>query len=272
MMTRYGVLHVVLSAIFGLTVLFLILPLVFLVPISLTASQFLEFPPQSLSLRWYAEFFNNPTWMRATRVSLTVGIGATSLALVAGTLASVALVRAEFRGKGLLTALLIAPLIIPTVIIALSLYIVFLRWRLVDNLLALTLVHALVAMPYVVLIVSAALRRFDTTLERAARVLGAGPIRAFFSVTLPYLLPAMLAASILAFFASFDELIITLFVSGGTETLPVRIWNDLTLRLDPTVPAVSVMLTVLSIGFMAIGEVFRRRHQARYPTEHSTEK
>lgn len=271
MMQGSGVLHVVLCAIFGLIVLFLILPLLFLVPISLTGSQFLEFPPRSFSLRWYAEFFNNPTWLRATQVSLTVGVGATILALVAGTLASVALVRAQFPGKGILTALLIAPLIIPTVIIALALYIVFLRWRLVDNLLALTLVHALVAMPYVVLIVSAALRRFDTTLERAARVMGAGPVRAFMSVTLPYLLPAMLAASILAFFASFDELIITLFVSGGTETLPVRIWNDLTLRLDPTVPAVSVMLTVLSIGFMAIGEILRRRHQARYAADTATE-
>lgn len=271
-MSPHMILHRLLAAIFILIVLFLILPLLFLVPISLTASQFLEFPPRELSLRWYAEFFGNPVWMQAARVSLIVGIGATVLALVVGTMAAVALVRAEFPGKGILTALFIAPLILPTVILALALYMVFLRWRLVDNLFALTLVHGLVAMPYVVLIVTTALRRFDTTLERAARVMGAGPVRAFFSVTLPYLVPAMLASGILAFFASFDELIITLFVSGRTQTLPVRIWNDLTLQLDPTVPAVSVMLTALSIGLMAIGEFFRRRHQARYALEQPVEK
>jgi putative spermidine/putrescine transport system permease protein len=247
-----------------LLVLFLILPLIFLLPISLTSSQFLEFPPRSLSLRWYAAFFADPTWVSAALLSFRVGIGATIISLVFGTLASIALVRGDFPGKGVLTAIFIAPLILPTVVLALALYIAFLRWQLVDNVAALTLAHAIVAMPYVVMIVSASLRRFDTTIERAARVLGAGPVKAFLLVTLPYLVPSMFAAGILAFFASFDELIITLFVSGGAQTLPVRIWNDLGLQLDPTVPAVAVMLTALSILGMGIGEFIRRRNEQRY--------
>ncbi|MEX4006323.1 ABC transporter permease [Neoaquamicrobium sediminum] len=253
-----------LAVYFLLLVGFLILPLIFLVPISLSASQFLEFPPTSLSLRWYAAFFEDPTWVGAAILSFRVGIGATALSLVVGTLASIALVRGNFPGKSALTAIFIAPLILPTVVLALALYIVFLRWQLVDNVFALTLAHAIVALPYVVMIVSASLRRFDTTIERAARVLGAGPIKAFMLVTLPYLVPSMFAAGILAFFASFDELIITLFVSGGAQTLPVRIWNDLGLKLDPTVPAVAVMLTMLSIVGMGIGEVIRRRNEQRY--------
>lgn len=253
-----------LAVYFVLLVGFLILPLIFLVPISLSASQFLEFPPTSLSLRWYAAFFEDPTWVGAAVLSFRVGIGATALSLVVGTLASIALVRGNFPGKSALTAIFIAPLILPTVVLALALYIVFLRWQLVDNVFALTLAHAIVALPYVVMIVSASLRRFDTTIERAARVLGAGPIKAFMLVTLPYLVPSMFAAGILAFFASFDELIITLFVSGGAQTLPVRIWNDLGLKLDPTVPAVAVMLTMLSIVGMGIGEVIRRRNEQRY--------
>lgn len=261
----------VLAVYFVALVLFLILPLIFLVPISLTESQFLEFPPRSLSLRWYAAFFEDPTWVRAALLSFRVGIGATIISLVAGTLASVALVRASFPGKGLLTAIFIAPLILPTVVLALALYIVFLRYRLVDNVWALTAAHSVVAIPYVVLLVSASLRRFDTTIERAARVLGAGPIKAFMLVTLPYLVPSMFAAGVLAFFASFDELIITLFVSGGAQTLPVRIWNDLGLKLDPTVPAVAVMLTMLSIVGMGIGELIRRRNERRYQTATSAE-
>jgi putative spermidine/putrescine transport system permease protein len=261
--------RLLLTIYFAVVVVFLLVPLVMLVPISLTESQFLEFPPSSLSLRWYREFFADQSWVGATFISLRVGVGATLISLVAGTAAAVALVRTDFPGKSILTALFIAPLIIPTIILSLALYIVFLRWRLVDNIFALTLAHALVAMPYVVLIVSASLRRFDITLERAARVLGAGPVRAFFLVTLPYLVPSIFASAILAFFASFDELLITMFVSGGLQTLPVRIWTDLSLKLDPTVPAVAVMLTALSVVCMAIGETIRRRSARRYesPTQ-----
>ncbi len=138
-----------LAVYFFLLVGFLILPLIFLVPISLSASQFLEFPPTSLSLRWYAAFFEDPTWVGAAILSFRVGIGATALSLLVGTLASIALVRGNFPGKSALTAIFIAPLILPTVVLALALYIVFLRWQLVDNVFALTLTHAIVALPYV---------------------------------------------------------------------------------------------------------------------------
>lgn len=261
----------ILGVYFAALVLFLILPLIFLVPISLTESQFLEFPPQSLSIRWYRAFFEDPTWIGAALLSFRVALGAMAISLVVGTLASIALVRAHFPGKGFLTAIFIAPLILPTVILALALYIVFLRYRLVDNIWALTLAHAVIAIPYVVMLVSASLRRFDITIERAARVLGASPARAFLLVTLPYLVPSMFAAGILAFFASFDELIVTLFISGGAQTLPVRIWNDLGLKIDPTVPAVAVMLTAVSIVGMAIGEAVRRRNDRRYHSTTSTE-
>lgn len=261
----------VLAIYFSVLVLFLILPLIFLVPISLTESQFLEFPPKTLSLRWYAAFFEDQTWVNAAVLSFRVGIGATIISLVVGTLASIALVRGQFLGKTVLTAIFIAPLILPTVILALALYIVFLRYKLVDNIWALTVAHSVVALPYVILLVSASLRRFDITLERAARVLGAKPAKAFLLVTLPYLVPSMFAAGILSFFASFDELIITLFISGGHQTLPVRIWNDLGLKLDPTVPAVAVMLTILSILGMGAGELIRRRNERRYHTTTSPE-
>ena len=256
--------RIILTGYFVLMTCFLLLPLVFLVPISLTNSQFLEFPPTSLSLRWYREFFVDQSWVDATIVSLKIGFGATFISLVIGTLASVALVRADFRAKGILTAIFIAPLIIPSVVIALALYIVFLRWRLVNNIYALTIAHAMIAMPYVVMIVSSSLRRFDMTIERAARILGATPFRAFLHTALPFLTPALFASGIFAFFASFDELIITLFISGGLQTLPVRIWNDLSLKLDPTVPAVAVMLTFVSVVGMSIGEIVRRRNERRY--------
>ncbi|MCC7273404.1 MAG: ABC transporter permease [Alphaproteobacteria bacterium] len=256
--------RVLLGIYFAIGVAFLVLPLALVVPISLTDSQFLQFPPQRLSLRWYREFFVDESWVRATLLSLQVGLGATAVALVAGTLAAVAIVRGSFPGRRLLHALLVAPLILPSVIVALGLFILFLRWKWVDSVPALIFAHAVGAIPYVVLIVSASLRSFDTTLERAARVLGAGPLRAFLNVTVPYLGPSLFAASLLAFFASFDELIVTLFVSGGLQTLPVRIWTDLTLRLDPTVAAAASMLIVVSVAGMSIAEYFRQRNVRRY--------
>ncbi|UYV37398.1 ABC transporter permease [Rhodobacteraceae bacterium D3-12] len=256
---------------FWLVVLFLLAPLIFLVPISLGESQFLEFPPKQLSLKWYREFFQQESWMEALSLSFRVGLGATALSVIIGTLASVALVRGSFPGRGILTALFIAPLIVPTVVLALGLYMIFLRWQIVDNALALTLAHAVVALPYSILLVSSSLRSFDMTIERAARTMGAGPFKAFMLITTPHLAPSIFAAAVLSFFASFDELIITLFVSGGQQTLPVRIWNDLSLKIDPTVPAAAVMLTAVSALLMFAGEMVRRRNEAHNQTLNNAE-
>ncbi len=256
--------RIALAVYFVIGVIFLIFPLIMLVPLSFGDSQFLQFPPQKLSWRWYAEFFHDESWLAATLLSLRIGIGATVISLFFGTLAAVALVRGQFVGRGILMSLMVAPLVLPTVILALALYILFLRWRWVDNAVALTFAHAVIALPYVILVVSTALKGFDITIERAARILGAGPIRAFTSVTLPYLMPSLFAGGLLAFFASFDELIVTLFVSGGLQTLPVRIWTDLKLRLDPTVAAVACMLIVVSVLGMGLAEYFRQRNLRRY--------
>lgn len=248
---------------FALVVAFLVLPLLMLFPISLSPTQFLRFPPEGLSLRWYQVFFTDRSWVEATWLSLKVGGAATLLSLVFGTTAALAIVRGRFPGRQLLYGMMIAPLIVPTVILALGLFIVFAKAKLLENFAALALAHAVIAMPYVVLIVSAALRNLDPTLERAARVLGAGPLRAFRHVTLPAIAPALFASGLFAFFASFDELVITHFVSGAMETLPLRIWNDLNLRLDPTVAAVACLLILLSVLGMGIAEAMRRRAEAK---------
>ena len=248
---------------FALVVAFLVLPLLMLFPISLSPTQFLRFPPEGLSLRWYQVFFTDRSWVEATWLSLKVGGAATLLSLVFGTTAALAIVRGRFPGRQLLHGMMIAPLIVPTVILALGLFIVFAKVKLLENFAALALAHAVIAMPYVVLIVSAALRNLDPTIERAARVMGAGPLRAFRHVTLPAIAPALFASGLFAFFASFDELVITHFVSGAMETLPLRIWNDLNLRLDPTVAAVACLLILLSVLGMGIAEAMRRRAEAK---------
>lgn len=248
---------------FALVVAFLVFPLLLLFPISLSPGSVLEFPPKGLSLRWYAVFFTDASWLSATWLSLQIGLGAMLVSLVAGTAAALAIVRGRFPGRDLLYALIIAPLIVPTIILALAMFIAFARLKLLESIPALILAHSLVAMPYVVLMVSASLRNLDETYERAARVMGAPPLAAFRHVTLPGIAPALFAGGLFAFFASFDELVITLFVSGSVETLPLRIWNDLNLRLDPTVAAVACLLILLSVLGMGMAEALRRRSARR---------
>ncbi len=252
-----------LAAYATLVMLFLFFPLFVVVPMSFNDARFLGFPPESYSLRWYRSYFGDPGWIEATVLSFEVALGAAALATVVGTLTAVGLVRARFRGKNAVYVLVIAPLIVPTVIIALGVFLLYSRMRLINSVFGLIAVHGTIAMPFVVLIVSTTLQQFDVTLERAARVLGAGPIGAFLHVTLPAIAPAVVAAAVFAFFVSFDELIIALFVLGGRETLPMRIWSDLRFELNPTVGAVATLLIALTIAGLSLAEALRRRAASR---------
>jgi putative spermidine/putrescine transport system permease protein len=242
-----------------LVIAFLLFPLLFLLPLSLNASEIMSFPPQHWSVRWYRVLLTDPSWTSALLLSLKVAICATAIAVGAGTAAALFIVRHSPMAGRFLYGLAVAPLVVPGIVLALGLFILFARLRWLESLPTLILAHAVVAAPYVVVVVSAALRNLDQTVERAARVLGAGPWRAFFLVTLPALRAAMLAGAMFAFFASFDDLLITMFVAGGLETLPLRIWNDLNLRLDPTVSAAACVMIAMSVIGLALAELARRR-------------
>jgi putative spermidine/putrescine transport system permease protein len=238
-------------------VLFLLFPLVFLIPLSFNESEILSFPPTAWSLRWYRVLFLDASWSNALWLSVKIGVLVTILSLVIGTASALAIVRHRLPGASLLYGLSIAPLIVPSIVIALGMFMLFARLQWLESLTTLVFAHTVVAVPYVIVVVSAALRNLDETIERAARVLGADPWRTFLLVTLPALRPAILAGAMFAFFASFDDLVITLFVSGAMETLPLRIWNDLNLRLDPTVAAASCVMVAMSMIGLGIAEFAR---------------
>ena len=174
-------------------------------------------------------------------------------------MASIGLDRSGKRASFFLTGLFLAPAIIPNVIIALGVFIMAVWIGATSNEFMLILVHAMLGLPFVLMIVGAALRQQDPTLERAARVLGAGPVRAFVTATLPPLSPAIISSLIFAFFISFDELIFALFVMSGKETLPVRIWSDLQHFINPTIAAVSSIFIIATTLAMVTAEILRRR-------------
>ena len=255
--------RVALKAYFAAVALFLLFPLLVVIPISFVDSRFLQFPPEAFSLRWYRNFFADPDFLDATMFSFMIGIATTLVATCLGTLAALGLTRTRFFGKAAIYALLLSPIIVPVIIVALGLYIFFAWLDWIGNPLALVLAHVTLAIPFSVLIVSATLEHFDITLERAARVLGAGPTRTFLYVTFPSIRPAVLAAALFGFFISFDELIIALFIMGRRQTLPVRIWQDLRFEIDPTVAAVASLLIVFTAIGIAFGALFHLRATRR---------
>jgi ABC-type spermidine/putrescine transport system permease subunit II len=236
----------------GAVLLFLCLPIAVVVPMSFSSASSLAFPPPGLSLRWYESFFGDPRWLRAAGTSGLVALASSVAALVLGSIAAYGLVRGAFRGRALLEGNFIAPLILPPVITAVALYIFFARIGLLGTIPGLIIAHTILTVPYVVLLMSVAIRQFDVRIEQVAYSLGASWLRMFRSVLLPNLLPSVLAAWIFAFIISFDEVIVTIFLAGAYDTIPKRMFNELILQVNPTITAIATLLIALSVVTIGI--------------------
>jgi putative spermidine/putrescine transport system permease protein len=240
--------------------LWLTAPIVIVVILAFSGDGYLRFPPTSLSLQWFARFFGNLQWQRALASSLIIGAIACVVSTTIGFLAAYAFLRSEFRGKKLLLSLMLTPVIVPSIITAIAMYYLAGRLGLIGNFLWLGLCHAVIAMPIVLLILLSALHAVDPNLERAAFGLGASRLRVFCRVVLPIALPGVLSAALFAFLASFDELLISLFLAGvHAQTLPVRIWNSLNLQVEPTIAAVSAFLIAVTTLILAAEAILRPR-------------
>jgi putative spermidine/putrescine transport system permease protein len=246
----------------GCVALFLLLPIGIIIPLSFSSAQYLQFPPPGFSLQWYARFFGRPEWMASLWLSLRVAVMSTVFTVTLGVLAALALVRGRFAGKSAAYAVILSPMIVPTIITAIAVYFFFARLHMIGSPLAMALGHTVVALPLVVIIVSATLQAFDVRLEHAAISLGASPARAFLAVTLPVVSPGVISGALFAFLTSFDELLIPLFLSGPTSmTLPVRIWTNVIMQIDPTIAAVSSFL--IGVAVVVLGSVAMLRRAYR---------
>ncbi len=258
-----------LLALCGIGVLvFLCLPVLIVVPMSFSNATSLRFPPEGFSLRWYAQVFGDPRWVRAMQTSLLLALMSSTLALGLGGLAAYGLVRGRFFGRMAMQSNFIAPLIIPSVITAVALYFALARVGLLGSFAGLLLGHTLLGVPYVVLILSVAIRGFDSRIEQVAFTLGASWFTMFRRVLIPNLLPSTAAAWIFAFVTSFDEVVITSFIAGTYETVPKRMFNDLVMQVNPAITAIATMLIAGSVLLMAVatGLVQRSRRAASTPS------
>ncbi|WP_404384525.1 ABC transporter permease [Caenispirillum salinarum] len=243
-----------------LVLFFLMAPIIAIMPLSFNGGQFLTYPLQGFSFQWYQEFFNSEQWMRSLKNSFIVGIAATMLATTLGTLASLGLVRATFRGKAIIMGILLSPMIVPLVITAVGFYFFFAPLGLTASYTGMILAHTALATPFVVITVSATLQGFDMNLARAGASLGASPTRVFFTIILPLIAPGLASGALFAFATSFDEVVVVLFVAGPEQrTLPREMFSGIRENISPTITAVATILTVLSVFLLSTLEALRRR-------------
>lgn len=243
---------------------FLTVPALLMIPLSFGGGGGLRWPPTSFSLQWYEQMIASPVWMQAIGRSLVVATGAGILAMLIGTPAAFLLVRSSMRGKSAMLAFVLAPIIVPRMIIAVALFYFFSQIGIVGTAFGLILGHTVVAVPYVVLTMVAVLRNYDVRLDLAAASLGAGPIATLRHVTFPILVAGLLSSFLFAFATSFDELTIALFASGGLNaTLPKQFWDEVTLQVSPVIAAASTFLFVFMAILIWAAERLRRRSLVR---------
>lgn len=246
----------------GLIVVFLIAPIVIVYFISFSSSSYLVFPPPGYSLQLYKTFLSEPSWREALFMSLRLAIVVASLSTVIGAFASFALVRSSFPSKHAVFLFVVSPLLVPVVVTSLLLYVSMADLGLLGTYIGLIVGHMIVAMPYTVIVLVGAIRGLDRNVEHAAATLGAPPALAFRKVVLPVLTPALCVSWLLAFLHSFDELLVTLFLLGRLpQTLPLKIWSDIRIQIDPVISAASstiVTAVILVVVLSRFRDIFPR--------------
>jgi putative spermidine/putrescine transport system permease protein len=273
----------------ALIFLFLIAPILIIIPLSFNAEPYftftekmLSFDPTGYSLRWYdllltfgmqapdvardgswwADAWNNATWVKVAKNSLIIGFFSTILATALGTLAALGLSRPEMPFRRAVMAVLISPMIVPIIITATGLFFFYSYTGLAGSYIGIVLAHATLGIPFVIITVTATLIGFDHSLTRAAASLGATPTTAFFKITMPLILPGVISGALFAFVTSFDEVVVVLFVAGfDQQTIPRQMWNGIREQISPAILSVATILVIFSIALLTMVEFLRRRSE-----------
>ena len=240
--------------------LYLILPILIIAPMSFSGARFLSFPPPSFSLRWYREYIENPAWMQATLVTLTVALCTVLIATPLGVAAAYAISQSKLRVMRLIHGALLLPLVVPIIITAVGIFFVYAKIGLIATMTGLVLANVMLGLPYVVIFVVAGLQSFDMTQEMVARSLGMNRLRSFFAVTLPQIRSSVIAGAIFAFISAMDETIVAIFISGGQyQPLTKRMFTALRDEIDPTIAAISTLMTAASFMLVLIATTRKKK-------------
>jgi putative spermidine/putrescine transport system permease protein len=248
---------------------FLVAPILVIIPLSFNAQPYFTFTPEMLRLdpdgfswRWYDDLFGSAEWRRAIGNSFFIAIISTLIATTLGTLAALGLSRREMPARAAITAFLISPMIVPMIITAAALFAFYARLNLSQTYFSIIMSHVVLGAPFVVITVTAALAGFDNQLLRASQSLGANHVTTFFRVTLPLLLPGIVAGGLFAFITSLDEVVVVLFLAGPEQTpMTVRMFAGLREEISPTILALATILVAISIALLSMMEFIRRNSE-----------
>lgn len=243
---------------------YLVLPMIVVVPVSLTDQYYLSLPQETISFEHYRAVFEKEIWLSAALDSVIVAVCATIGAVVLGSLCAIGCWRIASKASDLVRIFMLTPIIVPVIVQALAMYRFWIDLGLIDTYLGAVIAHTLIAVPYVVITVSASLANFDPRVEQAARNLGASTPQTVRLVILPAIRPGILSGALFAFTISFDEIVVMLFItSRNVYTLPKRIWNGLQDHLDPSIAAIATILGVLTFVLLFVSLRFQKAQERR---------
>ena len=235
----------------------LVTPSLIVIPMSFSDSQYLEFPPEVWSTRWYKNYFGSSEWMLATRTSFIAAFCTMILATPVGVLAAYGLHCSKIRFVRAAFVLMITPMMVPSVLVAIGAFYAYVKLKILYTMTGVVLAHTVLALPLVVIVTGSALKSYDMTQEDAARSLGAPRWKAFLTVTLPQIRFAVVTSGLLAFLTSFDEVVVAMFISGGENpTLTRNMFNALRYQIDPTIASISTIMILVTTLLMVLAQVF----------------
>jgi putative spermidine/putrescine transport system permease protein len=261
--------HFTFRVICGAIFVFLITPILVVMPLSFNAQDFftftqemLRFDPAGYSLKHYRDFLTNPEWTNAVANSLRIAPVATLLSVSLGTLAAIGLSQSHVPGRRAIMAILISPMIVPLIISATGMYFFYAKIGIIGTYWGVVLAHTVLGIPFVIITVTATLVGFDNSLTRAAANMGAGPVKTFFKIQMPLILPGVISGGLFAFITSFDEVVVVIFIgSAKLQTLPWQMFTGLREQISPTILAAATILVGISIILLTIVEMLRRRSE-----------
>ena len=243
----------------GITMVLLVTPTLIVIPMSFSDSQYLEFPPETWSTRWYRHYFGSDEWMRATATSLKAAFLTMLVATPIGVLAAYGLHSSKLPFIRVAFVLLITPMMVPVVLVAIGAFYAYVKLKILYTITGLVLAHSLLAIPLVVIVTGSALKSYDMNQEHAARSLGAPRWKAFVTITLPQIRFAVVTSALLSFLTSFDEVVIAMFISGGDNpTLTRSMFNALRDQIDPTIASISTIMILVTSLMMVLAQIFGR--------------
>lgn len=244
--------------------LWMVAPILIIIPLSFTGERSFNFPPRTWSGKWYVNFFTDKHWLDSLFASIKIALATGIISTFFGTLVAYALTRSKFRGLSVLYTLVIAPMVVPLVIFGAAIYALFLKWHLTGSFIGFVMAHTVIVLPFIVITVSASLADLDNNFIKAAQICGATSWQIFYTIVLPIIAPGVLTGFIFAVVLSFDEIVVSLFLSDPyLRTLPVQMYTSVLRSIDPTLASAAtlvVVLTMLSLGIAyLIKNILRRR-------------